>query len=345
MIDRDQGLGLLCDWIAVDSTTGREGDYGDLIGRALEGFGFGVEAQAVAPGRRNVLARAGRPEVVFCTHLDTVPPYIAPRRARGTVHGRGACDAKGQALAMLMAADELVRSGEDRVGFLLTVGEEVDSAGAAHADARMADDPSLRDAWRPRYTIVGEPTGNRFVRGHKGIFLADLVAHGVAGHSGNPLGPSAVHALVGCCARLVDTDFGHDPVLGPGTVNVGTIHGGEAPNVVAPAARAEILVRAVDEPDRVRARIEATLGSNVELREGREQYGPVHFHVPDGEEAGPVSFGTDAPHLTRWGRPLLFGPGSIDLAHTDEERIEWAEIEAAAARHVRTVRELLAAPD
>jgi acetylornithine deacetylase len=339
----DQGhiTSTLSDWIDIESITGREGDYGDALGRALEQRGFDVEFQHVAPGRRNVLARAGRPEVVFCTHLDTVPPFIGPRVTGGTVHGRGACDAKGQALAMLLAAEQLVKEGERRVGFLFTVGEEVDSVGAAAADQALGDDPAMRDRWAPRYTIVGEPTDNRFISGHKGIFLADLVARGVAGHSSNPLGPSAVHELVGCCTRLTGSGWGTDPDLGEGTINVGTIEGGLAPNVVAPDARASILVRAVEEPDVVRARIEASLGAHVELVEEREQYGPVRFLVPEGETAEPVGFGTDAPHLRRWGTPLLMGPGSIDLAHTVDERIEASEIDGGAARHVSTVQRLL----
>lgn len=331
----------LADWIAVESITGGEEDFARAVGAALEGRGFGVELQRVDEGRYNVLARAEKPEVVFCTHLDTVPPFLPPKVEGGAVYGRGACDAKGQALAMLLAAEELMARGERRLGFLLTVGEEVDSAGAAFANERVAADPALRDAWSPAYTMVGEPTGNRFISGHKGIFLAELVGHGVAGHSSNPQGPSAVHELVGCCARLVTDTWGSDTMLGDGSINVGTIHGGHAPNVVAPEARAEILVRAVEEPDEVRARIERALGENVTLSEGREQYGPVRFHVPDGEEAHPVAFGTDAPHLTHFGTPLLMGPGSIDLAHTDEEHIELIDLEAGVGRHVQTVERLL----
>lgn len=333
----------LADWIDVESVTGNEADFADALGRALKASGFDVETQEAEPGRPNVWARADKPEVVFCTHLDTVPPFIAPRIERGTVYGRGACDAKGQALAMLMAAEKLVAAGERRIGFLFTVGEEVDSAGAASADAALASDPGLQDLWAPRYTIVGEPTGGRFISGHKGIFLADLVAKGVAGHSSNPLGPSAIHELVGCCAKLTQADWGRDSDLGDGSINVGTIQGGHAPNVVAPEARAEILVRAVEDPDVVRARIESTLGDHVRLVEGREQYGPVRFHVPDGVDAHPVAFGTDAPHLTRWGTPLLCGPGSIDLAHTVDERIDVREIELGAEQHVETVLGLLRA--
>lgn len=341
MIDSPAIARLLADWIEIESITGGEGDYGRALTRSLMRRGFAVEHQDVAPGRFNVLARADPPDVLFCTHLDTVPPFIPARVEGGVVWGRGACDAKGQALAMLLAAEELVKRGVTGVGFLLTVGEEVDSIGASFANEAVANDPSLRDRWSPKFTIVGEPTGNRFISGHKGIFLAELVARGVAGHSSTPIGPSAIHELVGCCARLADADWGHSKLVGDGSINIGTIEGGAAPNVVAAEARAEILVRAVEPPERVRSRVQGELGPEVRLVEPREQYGPVEFEVPDGEEAHPVAFGTDAPHLTRFGRPLLFGPGSIDLAHTADERIEVREIEEAAQRHVRTVERLL----
>src|SRR5258708_5171657 len=141
----------LLDWIAIASITGNEGDYGDLLARELARIGLDVERQELAPGRFNVLARAGRPEVVFCTHLDTVPPWIAPREDREFIHGRGACDAKGQAFAMLAAARTLLAQDETRFGLLFTVGEETDSAGATLANARLAE------PWAPRHVIVGDP--------------------------------------------------------------------------------------------------------------------------------------------------------------------------------------------
>ncbi|MEM7516444.1 MAG: M20/M25/M40 family metallo-hydrolase, partial [Planctomycetota bacterium] len=147
----------LAEWIDIESISGNEGNYGDALARALRTAGFDVEFAQVSKGRHNLLARAERPEVVFCTHLDTVPPFFPPRVERGTVHGRGACDAKGQALAMLLAAQSLVAEGERRVGFLFTVGEEVDSLGAQHANQWISSEPARRDGWAPRYTIVGEP--------------------------------------------------------------------------------------------------------------------------------------------------------------------------------------------
>lgn len=332
----DQLFRQLVDWIEIPSVTGDEADYADALGRALTAKGFDVELQEVAPGRSNLLARAGRPEVVFCTHLDTVPPYFGSRTDADFVYGRGSCDAKGQAAAMLAAGERLLAAGEDRIGFLFTVGEEIDSIGAAHANAHLAE------PWAPRWVIVGEPTNNSFVAGHKGIFKARLVAQGVAGHSSQDVGPSAVHELVGCCARLVRDAWGEHPLLGPGTLNIGQISGGVAPNVVAEHAEAEVLVRAVEAPEVVEGRLRGHLGAHVTLARTAKAYAPVEFHVPEGEASIVVAFGTDAPHMPEWGTPLLFGAGSILDAHTDHEKVGKGELVDCVLRHERTVRALLA---
>jgi len=331
-------LDTLQDWIAIDSITGGESDYGDAVVAHLERAGFAVERQELDARRFNVLARADEPLVVFCTHLDTVPPWFGPRREGRVVHGRGACDAKGPALAMIAAARRLVENGERRVGFLFTVGEETDGAGAQLANERVAA------PWTPRYTIVGEPTDNRFIAGGKGVYKATLHAHGVAGHSSEPIGPSAIHELVGAVHRLLSDSWGDHPLFGRGTINVGNIEGGLAANVVAPFASASVLVRAVEEPEVVEARIRAHLGENVEL-EPSKGYGPVEFVVPGGGDGPVVAFGTDAPYLDRWGRRLLYGPGSIRDAHTAHEHLTEDSFEQAVADYERTARELLARID
>jgi len=327
----------LADWVAVDSVTGRERDYGDLVARHVSGIGLGVELQEVEPGRCNVLAAASEPELVFCTHLDTVPPWFGPRREGKTLHGRGACDAKGPALAMIEAARRLVESGERRIGLLFTVGEETDSGGARHANVHT----SAR--WRPRWTIIGEPTDNRFVRGGKGVFKGTLTAHGVAAHSSRPIGPSAVHELVETVHRLISQPWGEHRLFGQGTLNIGVIQGGLAANVVAPSATASLMVRAVEEPSAIEARVRASLGPHVEFHVDKG-YGPVEFHVPAAHaaDAPVVAFGTDAPWLTRFGTRLLYGPGSIGVAHTDHEHIELDSFERAVVDYERTARELLA---
>ncbi|MSR61229.1 MAG: M20/M25/M40 family metallo-hydrolase [Planctomycetes bacterium] len=330
-------LDTLCDWIAIDSVTGHEGDYGDALARHLVGLGFGVERQDVEPGRFNVLSRADEPELVFCTHLDTVPPYFGPTRKGTAIHGRGACDAKGPALAMIEAARRLVASGERRIGFLFTVGEETDGGGAQHANKVTSE------RWKPRWTIIGEPTDNRFIRGGKGVFKGTLSAHGVASHSSRPLGPSAIHELVHVAHHLLEDGWGEHPLFGKGTLNLGLVQGGLASNVVAPAATASVMVRVVEEPRAVEARIRAHLTKDVEFT-AEKSYGPVEFFVPDAhrQDAPVVAFGTDAPWLTRFGTRLLYGPGSIDDAHTDHERLAVDSFERAVGEYERTARELLA---
>lgn len=326
----------LQEWVEIPSVTGGEAGYADALARRLTALGLDVERQEVAPGRFNVLARRGAPRVVLCTHLDTVPPFFGPREDGEFVHGRGSCDAKGPALAMLAAAEALLATGEEGLGFLFTVGEETDSAGARRANERLAE------PWRPRYVVVGEPTGNRFVRAHKGAFKGRLVAHGVAGHSSQPGGPSAVHELVRCAARLLETDWGTHPLLGPATLNLGLISGGLAPNVVADRAEASVLLRAVEPPEACERKLRACLGDHVEWVSPFASYGPVEFLVPAGHEPIEVAFGTDAPHLPRWGTPLLYGPGDIADAHTDHERVSKRSIERAVEDYRRVAVELLA---
>ena len=332
----ERAFAELLDWIDTPSTTGEEGSYGDALSRKLVALGFDVERQELSPGRFNVLARTGAPELVFCTHLDTVPPYYGPREDREFIHGRGSCDAKGQAWAMIEAARALLQEGETRVGLLFTVSEETDSAGATLANARLAE------PWRPRHILVGEPTGNRFVRAGKGTFKARLCAHGVAGHSSQKVGPSAVHELVHCVERLLRESWGEHPVLGPGTINFGTFHGGVAANVVAEEAHTDMLIRAVEPIEVVRARVERCLGEHVRFGIQAKGNAPVDFVVPAGEEGIAIAFGTDVPYLPRWGKPLLFGAGSILDAHTDHEKVGKRELEQCAATWTKTARELLA---
>ncbi len=331
-------LDTLLDWIEIDSVTGGEGDYGDALVARLEQLGFGAEKQTVEGDRFNVLARAKDPLVVFCTHLDTVPPWFGARREGKLIHGRGACDAKGPALAMIEAARRIVASGEERIGFLFTVGEETDGAGAQFANAH------IQAPWTPRYTIVGEPTDNRFIKGGKGVFKCKLHAKGVAGHSSEPIGPSAIHELVGAIARMLGDEWGNHELFGRGTINFGEIEGGLAANVVAPSATANVLVRAVEAPSVLEQRLRKHLGDNVEL-ELLKSYGPVAFETPAGADGPVVAFGTDAPFLSEWGQPLLYGPGSIKDAHTSHEKLDADSFDQAIADYERTALELIARVD
>jgi len=327
----------LVDWIEIPSVTGGEADYADALARALTAEGFDCEQQEVEPGRSNLLARAGSPRLVFCTHLDTVPPFFGSRTDADFIYGRGSCDAKGQAASMFEAGRRLLKSGVTDFGFLFTVGEEVDSIGAAFADAHLAD------PWRPEHCVIGEPTDNTYISGHKGIYKAKLCAHGVRGHSSQDIGPSAVHELVGSLQALIASEWGDHELFGKGTLNVGQIKGGVAANVVAGEAAAEVLIRTVESPAAVEARLRSLLGPHVDLEAQYKAYAPVAFHVPGGAPSNVVAFGTDAPHMPSWGTPVLFGPGAILDAHTAGEKVPKQALVDAALEYERLATRLLAA--
>ena len=325
--------------IEIESITGAEGACVDHAERLLRDSGLPVESIPVAPGRRDLLAGPPEPRVLLCTHLDTVPPYVPYSEDEEFLRGRGTCDAKGIAAAMLEAARRLLAAGRKDFGILLVVGEEVDHAGALAADARV----------RAKSIIVGEPTRNLLARGHKGVLHIRLHAKGRAAHSAYPeRGESAVHILLEAIQRLRVADFGSDPVLGNCTVNVGRIAGGVAPNVLAPEAWAELMFRAAVPLADLRRGIEACLWpEGGRATDPRLSVGEVTSMPPTrtGELAGfpttVVSFGTDIPFLGRVGTPYLIGPGDILDAHTADEKVARRELLEGAAIYEKMVGMLL----
>jgi acetylornithine deacetylase len=261
-----------------------------------------------------------------------VPPFAPSRIAGGRLHGRGACDAKGTIAAQVTAADRLREEGEGRVGLMFVVGEERGSDGAAAADDLAPGS---------RFLIDGEPTDNRLGRATRGVLRLKLRATGRAAHSSQPeRGVSAIDALVDALVELRRLPLPDDPDLGSTFYTVGLISGGIAPNVVSPSAEAELTFRTVGPGTDVVARL-APLRSRVAIEHVLE-VPPVRLHTVPGFETAVFAFTTDIPLLPRWGRPLLLGPGSIELAHTDEESVEITELEAAADGYVRLAKQLLA---
>ncbi|MGH9467364.1 MAG: M20/M25/M40 family metallo-hydrolase [Terriglobales bacterium] len=328
--------------VDVDSTTGQEGAAAALTASFLRQHGDGhqggwdeVSLWPVAPGRDNVFARRGQPRVVLSTHLDTVPPFFPSREDDERIYGRGACDAKGICAAMCCAALELAAEGVSDFGLLFVVGEERNSAGAIAANALA---PALAG---PRYLINGEPTESRLMEAGKGVLRVALRAHGRAAHSAYPeLGDSAIHKLLPVLARLQAMPLPHDRVLGPTTLNIGTIAGGRAPNVIADEAEAELMFRLVGPGAPVRAAVEAAVAGEVE-HEFVLEIPPVRLATLPGYPTGIVAFGTDIPQLGNWGTPLLFGPGSIQVAHTAGEFIEKRELAASVGAYTGLARALL----
>jgi acetylornithine deacetylase len=319
--------------VAIESPTGAEGPVVELVASVLARAGYRVTRQPVSPGRHNVYAFREPPALVFSTHLDCVPPYLPLSEDDEWVHGRGACDAKGLVAAMTAAAERLAERGERRVGLLFVVGEENGSDGA-HAAAALEP--------KGRFLVNGEPTENRLCIGQKGSIRFDIEATGRAAHSGYPEeGSSAVVALLDTLERIRRLPLETDPLLGASTVNIGTIQGGVAPNVLAPSARAQVLIRTVGPTEELRKQVAATAGPGVRVSVGLE-IPAFKGTAPAGWETTVVSYASDLPFFTGWGRRFQLGPGTIRVAHTDAERIRKADLHRGVDLYVRLASDLLA---
>jgi acetylornithine deacetylase len=326
----------------IESTTYHEGAVGDFLADFLAGRGWQVEktpveqpAENAGGGPRwNVYGGvAGQtPEVVFSTHMDTVPPYIAYSEDEEFMYGRGVSDAKGIIAAQVAAAEQL-RAAGFRVALLFVSGEERDSAGADAANLTPKGS---------RYLINGEPTDNRIALASKGALRACFKATGKMCHSAYPeLGESAVHKLVTVMARLLELPLPELEGIGPSTLNIGQIHGGHAPNVVADKAEAQVLVRTVTDSAHVRAQLVAAAGDLASVEFTLDS--PfIRMRAIEGLPTMVAKFATDIPHLSNWGEPLLLGPGSIHVAHTPFEKLAKKELLEAVELYVKVVKQLLA---
>ena len=319
---------LAIELMRIDSTTGREGDVMRLVHRRLEERGWSVSRIPVTDGRENILAKSvEEPLVTLSTHLDTVPPFIPPRLENGRLWGRGSCDAKGIAAAMWCAAERL-RDSAVPVALLFVVGEEVSHDGA-HA-ANLVPTSS-------RLLINGEPTESTLALGTKGAIRATVRVRGEAAHSAYPhLGRSAIDELVDMLHELRRKPLPSDAVLGETTINVGTIEGGVADNVIAPHASARLAIRLVRPHDEILRLLRDWAGTRAEL-EIVAIVPPAHLNTVPGFPTSVVAFATDVPVLSNWGTPYLYGPGSVHVAHRDDEHIDVEELRGAVGRYVELV--------
>jgi acetylornithine deacetylase len=321
--------------MSIDSTTWQEGAAGRWLRDFLSGAGFAVETQEVSGDRINVYARLGDPLVTFSSHIDTVPPYIPFREDDEKIYGRGACDAKGIVAAQVYAALRLKEEGVEDLGLLYVVGEEDGSDGARKAN---------EIANRNRFLINGEPTESHQAIATKGALRVVIEASGRIAHSAYPeLGESAIEKLLDALERIRRHQWPVDAELGPTTYNIGTITGGRKPNVVPDAASSEVMFRTVFPPDQLLELVRELAGEQVEVKRGFS-IPPVRTHVvPDLDQVptSVVRFATDIPCLTRWGTPILFGPGSIHDAHTRHEFINKSELLEAVETYAKMGRILL----
>ena len=321
--------------IDIPSVTGDERAVGLFLARYLEDMDFHVELQEVASGRANVIANTSAdaaPRIMLSTHMDTVPPHIVSSEDDEFIYGRGACDAKGIIAAQVEAACRLRAEGTG-VGLLFTVDEELGSLGAARANTHEM-------ARHCRYMINGEPTDNLLAVGSKGSLRLILRAKGRAAHSAYPeAGESAIEKLLDALARVRAIEWPRDGVLGETTCNIGVIIGGTRSNVIAAHAEADLHLRLVTQAAPVRELLEQAVGGLAEI-EYLSEAAPVHMLAVEGFEQCAVRFMTDIPHLTNWGAPLLLGPGSILVAHTDHERVSKRELQESVELYMRLVKSL-----
>lgn len=319
--------------IDIDSTTGNEAAAGEWLAARLRATGYTVTDQRLERGRGNVLATlGGRPDVVLSTHYDCVPPFFPSEVKDGRLYGRGACDAKGILAAQVAAAGRLRAEGEQRFGLLFVVGEERGSDGAVLANRSPAGS---------KFLINGEPTDSRLGSATRGVLRVRLHASGRAAHSAAPeRGESAIDKLLDALITLRSVALPSDPHLGRTFYSIGLIEGGVAPNVIPPHASAEALFRTVGPPEEILAAM-SVLEPRVTLEEVL-RVPAARMHTVPGFESAVFPFTTDVPFLDRWGKPLLFGPGSFLVAHTDHEHLDLGEFDRAIDSYVRLVRGCLA---
>ena len=324
--------------VDIESITGNEKAIGEFLCRRLgalaERYSGHVERMEVEPGRFNVLTCWEEPVVTLSTHMDTVPPFVPSREDETHIWGRGACDTKGIIASMIKAAEGLLEHGTRNFALLLVVGEEKNSAGAFAAS---------RESRGSRYLINGEPNGNKLALGSKGVLRYEIEAAGRMAHSAYPeLGESAIEKLLDVLGEMRKIPLPVERLLGPATLNIGTISGGRAPNIVADRARAEVMIRLVDDAAPIRQAVKKAAEGRVEAREVL-CIPALRLGALEGFETTVVSYTTDIPAFDgAWGRPYLLGPGSIHVAHTLEERVEKSQLVEAVEIYQKMVRQLLA---
>jgi acetylornithine deacetylase len=335
-VDQIDPLALARQLIDIESTTGNEGEVGKFLADFLRRRGYSVLEQPLAAisgtPRQNVIAAIGEPEVVFSTHFDCVPPFFPSRVADGKLYGRGACDAKGILAAQVAAAERLRAKGETRIGLVFVGGEERGSDGAKAAN---------KIASKTRYLINGEPTDLRLGTATRGCYRVKLTASGKAAHSGYPeLGESAIEKLIDVLVSLRSAAWPSAALLGTTHYTVGLINGGVAPNVIPPNAEAEVFFRTVGDHQPVRELLHKVVNGRVDVKEILE-LPAVRMHLVDGFETAAFSYFSDVPFLSAWGKPLLIGPGSIHVAHTDHEHLAIDELHRAVATYETLAATLL----
>jgi len=323
--------------VDIESITGNETKVGEFLLAELARRSFKPHKMPVGANRFNVYASpcgadtpVRPPEIVFSTHMDTVPPFIPSSEDATKIYGRGSCDAKGIIAAQIAAAERLCKEGIP-VGLLFLVGEERDSQGAIVANQQS---PGCK------FLINGEPTDNRIAIASKGSLRVEITAIGRMAHSAYPeLGESAIEKLLEALNRLRSVKLPEAEGIGATTVNIGLIEGGRAPNVIPDHAKAQLLYRLVTPSEPLKQQIAAAVG-DLAKADFVLDIPFMRLRTLDGFPTMVAAFTTDIPALSNWGEPLLIGPGSIHVAHTEGELIDKAELQKAVELYCSIVRRL-----
>ena len=375
-------FGFFHELLSIDSTSGKERKVALWLAERLPGM-FpeanrpALRVDEVGDGTLNLLLTWGAPRIVFCTHVDTVPPYIPPSVIPGStspvipgsissviqgltrnlpevILGRGACDAKGQVFAMVTACQKLAEQGSTDFGLLLLAGEETGSWGAK---------AFAKTEFKAEYLVVGEPTDNCMVSASKGTKSFDLKFKGIPFHSGYPqYGVSAVDLFVEFVNALKAKDFGTDPLLGETTWNIGLVHSDNPQNILSPELTCRLYFRTTFVSDEaVSAWMakapegEAVPGAFARIGSRSDAEGtaspsghitvtprggdtPARYWTVEGLPAKSVAFGSDAPHLKNFTHKAICGPGSITVAHRDDEQIRVADLATAVEQYLALYR-------
>ncbi len=333
-------IDLYRDLLAVDSTSGKERKLAEwLSSRLAQGSACTVRKMEVGDGTLNLQLSWGTPRVFFCTHLDTVPPYISPAfeptpGGDTLVKGRGSCDAKGQIMAMYTACRELEREGLSGFALLLLSGEETGSHGAkAYAKSQPGGD----------WVIVGEPTDGKMVAASKGTKAYDITITGKSCHSGYPeQGINAIELFLDFANQLRATPFPVDPVMGATTYNMGRLESDNPQNVLSDKVHLRLYFRTTQASD---AMVEATLAGMASEHIHIEALGgdtPMSYSTLEGFDTTTVAFGSDAPRLYNFKHRALCGPGSILVAHQPGEQVLLSEVARAASHYVAMYKQIAA---
>ena len=333
--------GFFQEFLSIDSTSGKERKVAEWLAERLPGM-FpaanrpALRAEEVGDGTLNLLLTWGSPRIVFCSHLDTVPPYIEPSFADEVIKGRGSCDAKGQVFAIVEACKRLTEEGKTDFGMLLLAGEETGSWGAK---------AFAKTAFRAEYLVVGEPTDNCMVSASKGTKSFDLKFTGEPFHSGYPqYGVSAVDLFVEFVNALKAKDFGMDPILGETTWNIGLLHSDNPQNILSPELTCRLYFRTTFVSDEAVCKwmeeassvIPGLTGNLAVTARGGDT--PARYWTVEGLPSKSVAFGSDAPHLKNFTHKAICGPGSITVAHRDDEHVLVADLATAIEQYLALYR-------